>query len=177
MSEIPIGGITPVYFAEMPDAAVVIPALVAAFEREKDADDIKRTHMFAGRFENIYVPRQRLPELSALSDFVLAAASQILHKSPLRHGFWFNEMHPGHHTTLHSHEEDDELLSAVCYLQCPENSGRLILHDDDAQIVVTPRPGLVVLFPPDLPHEVEENASRETRLSLAFNFGPPNSAT
>jgi hypothetical protein len=133
--------------------------------------------MFAGRFENIYVPRQRLPELSALSDFVLAAASQILHKSPLRHGFWFNEMHPGHHTTLHSHEEDDELLSAVCYLQCPENSGRLILHDDDAQIVVTPRPGLVVLFPPDLPHEVEENASRETRLSLAFNFGPPNSAT
>ena len=93
MSEIPIGGITPVYFAEMPGAAVVIPALVAAFEREKDADDIKRTHMFAGRFENIYVPRQRLPELSALSDFVLAAASQILHKSPLRHGFWFNEMH------------------------------------------------------------------------------------
>jgi len=176
MNESPIIAITPVYFAEMPDPKV-IQAVSTAFEREKDADDIERTHMFAGRFENIYIPRQRLPELTGPIEFVLAAASRILHKNRLRLGFWFNEMRPGHHTSLHSHEEDDELLSAVCYLLCPENSGRLILHDDEARIVVTPRPGLVVLFPPDLPHEVEENASRGTRLSLAFNFGPSNSAT
>ena len=177
MSEPLISRLAPVYFAEMPDAEKVNPHLIAAFERENQAADIKRTHMFAGRFENIYIPHQRLPELAPLSEFVVAAATQILHRSPLRHGFWFNEMHPGHSTTLHSHEEEDELLSAVCYLTCPENSGRLILHDDDAQIVVRPRPGLVVLFPPDLPHEVEENASRDIRLSIAFNFGPPNSAT
>lgn len=171
-----ISAITPVYFAELPNAGDTIAPLVAAFRREKDADDIKRTHMFHGRFENIYIPRARLPELAPLSDFVLASAALILRRDTLRHGFWFNEMPPGHKTTLHSHEEDDELLSAVCYLRCPENSGRLILHDDEAQIVVDPRPGLVVLFPPDLPHEVESNASDGTRLSVAFNFGPLSSA-
>lgn len=177
MSDILVTAMTAVHFAELPDATTVNAPLIAAFEREKHAPDIKRTHMFAGRFENTYIPQQRLPELAPLSEFVLAAARQVLDAGTLRHGFWFNEMHPGHSTTLHSHEEEDELLSAVCYLQCPENSGRLILHDDEAQIVVAPRPGLVVLFPPDLPHEVEENRSRETRLSVAFNFGPQNSAT
>lgn len=175
MAEIAVSHLTPVYFAELPDAAIVNPALIAGFEREKGAQDIKRTHMFAGRFENTYIPQQRLPELAPLSDFVVAAAKQILDRSPLRHGFWFNEMHPGHSTTLHSHEEQDELLSAVYYLQCPESSGRLVLHDEKAEVMVTPRPGLLVLFPPDLPHRVEKNSSQGTRLSVAFNFGPGSS--
>jgi hypothetical protein len=169
--------LTPVYFADLRDAASVNRDLIAGFEREKNAQDVKRTHMFAGRYENIYIPRQRLPELAPLSEFALAAATQILHKKALQHGFWFNEMPPGHSTTLHSHEELDELLSAVYYLRCPAASGRLILHDHDAQVMVIPRPGLLVLFPPDLPHEVEQNRSQQTRLSVAFNFGPLNSAT
>ena len=176
MTDSRISTIAPVHFAELPDAADIIAPLIAAFDREKDAADIRRTHMFHGRFENIYIPRQRLPELAPLSDFVLAGATHILQRDRLRHGFWFNEMPPGHKTTLHSHEEDDELLSAVCYLRCPEKGGRLILHDDEAQIIVDPRPGLAVLFPPDLPHEVETNAGSGTRLSVAFNFGPPSSA-
>ena len=154
MAEIPVSQLTPIYFAELADASIINPALIAAFKREKDAQDIKRTHMFAGRFENIYIPRQRLPELVPLTDFVEAAAKQVLGRSPLRHGFWFNEMHPGHSTTLHSHEEEDELLSAVFYLECADNSGRLVLHDDEAELLVTPWPGLLVLFPPDLPHRV-----------------------
>ena len=86
-------------------------------------------------------------------------------------------MQPGQRPSLHSHEELDERLSAVYYVTCADDSGRLILHDDEAQILVTPRPGLLVFFPPDLPHEVEENRSDQTRLSVAFNFGPPNSET
>ena len=168
---------TPVHLAELPQATAINDPLIAAFEREKDAPNVRRSHFFSGRYENIYIPLQRLPELLAVSEFVLAAASRILRLDRLHHGFWFNEMQPGHRTTLHSHEEDDELLSAVYYLKCSENSGRLILHDEDARIMVTPRPGLLVLFPPDLPHEVEENTGQETRLSIAFNFGPPNSAT
>jgi hypothetical protein len=58
-------------------------------------------------------------------------------------------------------------------VNCPADSGRLVLHDDEAVITVTPRPGLLVLFPPDLPHEVEEHRGQGTRLSVAFNFGPP----
>ncbi len=177
MSDPGISSLTPVYFADLPDAGAVNRALIRAFEREKDGPEVRRTHMFAGRYENTYIVRQRLPELAPLTAFVLAAAARILHTEKLHHGFWFNEMPPGHSTTLHSHEELDELLSAVYYLECPDDSGRLILHDDEALITVKPRPGLLVLFPPDLPHEVELNRGRQTRLSIAFNFGPPDSAT
>lgn len=172
-----VRGLSPVYFAEMPRAEGLNRALRAAFEREKAAPDLRRTHHFGGRFENTYIPAARLPELAPICSFALRAASGILGRRSLRHGFWFNEMHPGQRTTLHSHEEDDELLSGVYYLACPEHGGRLILHDDEAHILIEPRPGLLVLFPPDLPHEVEVNDSAETRLSVAFNFGPADSAT
>lgn len=172
MAEIPLSGLAPVHFAEVPDAEAMNTALIHAYGRESAKDDVRRTHHFGGRFENTYIPEQRLPELTPLRDVVVTAAERILQREPLRYGYWFNEMAPGHRTSLHAHEEDDELLSAVYYLVCPEDSGRLILHDDDALITVTPRPGLLVLFPPDLPHEVENNTGRGTRLSIAFNFGP-----
>ena len=166
-----------VHFAELPGAPAINARLAEAFEREKAADGVRRTHQFHGRFENTYIDAGRLPELAPVSEFVVGTAQKLLGATQLRHGFWFNEMHPGHRTTLHSHEELDELLSAVYYVSCPDDSGRLILHDDHALVTITPRPGLLVLFPPDLPHEVEENRSGETRLSVAFNVGPPNSAT
>jgi len=172
-----ITALAPVFFAELDQATATNDALIAAFQREKHAPDVRRTHSFGDRFENTYIPTARLPELAPVREFALRAATGILGRDRLHHGCWFNEMHPGHRTTLHSHEEDDELLSAVYYLACPTGSGRLLLRDDEAVISVTPRPGLLVLFPPDLPHEVEQNASNRTRLSVAFNFGPARPAT
>ena len=169
--------LSPVYFAELVPAAATNRALITAFEREKDGPDVRRTHGFGGRFENTYLAGKRLPELAPVRDFALHTACALLRRDRLHHGFWFNEMHPGQRTTLHAHEEDDDQLSAVHYLECPPDSGRLLLHDDQALIAVTPRPGLLVLFPPDLPHEVEPNASTRTRLSVAFNFGPAHPAS
>jgi hypothetical protein len=169
--------LSPVFFAELDRAATTNAALTAAFQREKGGPEVRRTHSFGDRFENTYIPPGRLPELAPVRDFALRTATGILGRDRLHHGFWFNEMQPGQRTTLHSHEEDDELLSAVYYLECPQGSGRLLLQDDEAVIAVTPRPGLLVLFPPDLPHEVEQNASHRTRLSVAFNFGPARPAT
>ena len=176
MAEPQIRSLADVHLADLPGADMVNQALNAGFRRENDATDVKRTHMFNGRFENIYIARDRLPELQPVRDFVVTAAQHILGQSALRHGCWFNEMHAGHSTTLHSHEEEDELLSAVYYVTAPPDSGCLILHDDDARITIEPRAGLLVLFPPDLPHEVSRNNSDQTRLSVAFNFGPLNSA-
>jgi hypothetical protein len=172
-----ISALSPVFFAELDKAAATNDALTKAFQREKHAPDVRRTHSFGGRFENTYIPAARLPELAPVREFALQTATEILGRDQLHHGFWFNEMHPGQRTTLHSHEEDDELLSAVYYVTCPAGSGRLLLQDDEAVISVTPRPGLLVLFPPDLPHEVEQNASDRIRLSVAFNFGPAHPAT
>ena len=177
MIEAPPRTLSTVHFAELPDAQATNRRLIEAFAREKGAPDVRRTHAFAGRYENTYIPAARLPELAPVTAFALRTAECIVRRRGLRLGFWFNEMPPGSRTTLHSHEEIDELLSAVYYLQCAQDSGRLVLHDAEAQVTVTPRPGLLVLFPPDLPHEVEENASSAVRLSVAFNFGPSNSAT
>lgn len=176
MTEQAIDTLSPIHFAELTDAARVNPILAAAFLREQSAPEVRRTHLFDGRFENTYIPRGRLPEFRPVANLALRVARRILRRRDLRYGFWFNEMPPGRRTTLHDHSEGDELLSAVYYIHCPTDSGRLILHDDQAQILVTPRAGLLVLFPPDLPHEVEVNASQATRLSVAFNFGPPRPA-
>lgn len=172
MPEPAIDTLSPVHFVVLDDATAVNDALLRGYRREQAAPDVRRTHEFAGRFENTYVPQQRLPELTPVSSMALATARRILGIDDLHFGFWFNEMHPGHRTTLHDHSESDEQLSAVYYVRCAPDSGRLILHDDHAQIVVTPREGLLVLFPPDLPHEVEANNSAQMRLSIAFNFGP-----
>jgi hypothetical protein len=173
----PLCTLARVHFAELHDAETVNRRLAPAFVRQKHAPHVRRSHQFFGRFENIYIDAEYLPELTPVSDLALRMARSLLGTSALRHGFWFNEMQPGQRTSLHSHEELDECLSAVYYVTCPDDSGRLILHDDEAKIVIDPRPGLLVLFPPDLPHEVEENRGRGTRLSVAFNFGPPNSET
>lgn len=174
MPEIALRGLATVRFAQLPHSTKVNEALLAAFMREQDGADVKRTHMFHGRFENIYIPAARLPEIAPVSAFARDVAARVLGRADLRCGFWFNAMPPGHRTTRHSHEENDEELSAVYYVTCPADSGRLILHDEVAQVVVAPQPGLLVTFPPDLPHEVEENRSAAMRLSIAFNFGPAN---
>ena len=101
------------------------------------------------------------------------AALKILGRSgELRCGYWFNQMGPGHQTSLHTHDEDDELLSAVYYVTAPNNSGDLVMEASPVSIRVRPSPGLMVLFPPTLAHAVETNQSGQDRLSVAFNFGP-----
>jgi hypothetical protein len=86
-------------------------------------------------------------------------------------GFWFNEMGPGHRTLPHRHDDDDELASAVYYLQVPEHSGELILRQGSVVTRVPPKAGMFVFFAPHVEHEVGENRSKETRLSIAMNFG------
>jgi mannose-6-phosphate isomerase-like protein (cupin superfamily) len=147
-------------------------AIVAALAAVRDDPQVRRTHHFHGRFENTYVPAELIPAAQPLFDWVLAQARQVLGRDDLRYGFWFNEMGPGQRTSLHSHEEADELLSAVYYLQVPPDSGRLVLWDGDRDVRCTPQEGLLLMFPPQLPHEVEPNRSDGTRLSVAFNFGP-----
>ncbi len=55
-------------------------------------------------------------------------------------------MQSGAHTTLHSHDDDDEILSAVYYVQVPENSGELIIHAEKGPIHHTPHEGQRVFF-------------------------------
>jgi uncharacterized RmlC-like cupin family protein len=158
----------------LPNAEVVNRDILGAFRSLGPEDFDRRSHLIGGRYENLYLDRLRMPALGPLLDQALACAGHILGRSPtsLRCGFWFNAMEPGQSTSEHTHEENDELLSAVYYVEAPEGSGDLVLYDGPLTIRVGPEAGTLLFFPPDLPHAVETNRSGQPRLSIGINFGP-----
>ncbi len=155
------------------------PALDAAFNQRlfdaflarRDEPGVRKTHLFEGRYENIYLDRDCCAELSRVLTEAQRTAESIIGAKGLSVGFWFNEMPPGHRTLPHTHDDLDELLSGVYYVMAPPGSGNLKIGDEPDSIVVTPEAGMMVFFPPDRVHEVERNASPDTRLSIGMNFG------
>lgn len=134
-------------------------------------DDVKRTHLFNGRYENIYLNKQHIPVLSVFESKGCEYAYQILGTDNVKMGYWFNYMPPGSVTTAHNHDDDKELLSAVYYISTPENSGDIIIQTQDDNIRISPEEGRFIFFKPDMVHEVTENKSSEARLSIGINFG------
>jgi hypothetical protein len=146
-------------------------ALLQGFHAHQHDADIRRTHLFNGRYENLYLTARQVPQLRDLLDEACEYAGRILGIDELQTGCWFNHMPPGAVTTLHSHDDLDELLSAVYYVSVPENSGSLIIHDHGARYEIEPEEGKFVFFAPDVAHEVSENKSARERLSIGINFG------
>ena len=139
-----------------------------------DEESTRKSHHFFGRYENIYIDQKKIPALSHIIESAITYAAKILdcNEKDLKAGLWFNVMNSGDKTTLHRHDDDDELLSAVYYVQVGENSGTLILSKKPVEIQVTPKQGMFVFFRPDMPHEVTENLSDLCRISLGINIGP-----
>jgi predicted 2-oxoglutarate/Fe(II)-dependent dioxygenase YbiX len=54
----------------------------------------------------------------------------------------------------------------------PENSGSLVLHDGGTQVSVQPQEGKLVIFAPDVLHEVTMHHGSGLRLSIGMNVGP-----
>ena len=144
---------------------------MSGFLKHQNDTAVKRSHLFNERYENIYINEQQLPELKIFRQEACKHASSIIGNN-IKAGFWFNYMPPGAVTTMHTHDDDDELLSAVYYVYTPENSGNLILYQGEKKIEVIPKAGNFVFFKPGLRHEVSMNNSKNHRLSIGINFGP-----
>ena len=143
----------------------------------KNQAETGHTHFFGGRFENIYIKGEHIPGLNELMHEALNLAAGILDTdSELQISFWFNEMQQGHSTTKHTHEEDNELLSGVYYVNVPENSGNLVLSNTENgdEERVAPKAGEFIFFEPSLSHSVAMNHSDEMRLSIWMNIWPKN---
>ncbi len=154
-------------------ARALNPALLAGFQALADSPQIRRSHYFGGRYENIYIQPEQLPAYAELLAIARQHAAPLLKTTPdrLRVGGWFNAMLPGQVTTLHSHDDDDEVLSAVYYVDVSADCGDLVLMARDGMIRVAPEAGCFVFFSPSLPHEVSENRGNGLRLSIGMNFG------
>lgn len=166
----------PLHLHQLDDSATLNHALAAGVARHADDPAVRKSHFFQGRYENLYIGRDLVPELGRVLDAATAVARQLLGlpaSAPLRCGGWFNRMAPGQVTLPHRHDDDGELLSAVYYVRVPAESGELVLHEPPIHTRVEPREGLFVFFPPTLLHEVTENRSAGERLSIGINIGPP----
>ena len=143
------------------------------YEQLSDEDIKEKTHLFNGRYENIYLEVNKIPGLEIIVNTALNNAANILDikKENLVSGFWLNEMKAGDVTTAHTHDDDDELLSCVYYIKAPENSGDLIVFEKDKKVAIKAEEGSFIFFTPDTLHEVSKNESGKSRLSIAFNFG------
>ena len=153
------------------NAACLNKALLQGFLEHQHDSSVRRTHLFNGRYENIYLDVDRIPQIRELLDEACGHAGRILGTDRLQAGCWFNYMPPAAVTTLHSHDDDDELLSAVYYVEVPEDSGVLLIHQHGRRHAISPQAGKFVFFAPDVPHEVSENRSSRARLSIGINFG------
>lgn len=158
---------------QVPDAGLLNQRIYRGYLANRDTQEIERTHWFAGRYENIYLDVAGLPVLAELQSIAHGFAAEIIDRpvDSISSSFWFNEMHPGHETGLHTHDDDDELLSGVYYVRVPEHSGDLVLGEGTLARTLKVHEGQFILFSPDLPHAVRHNQSGEMRLSIAFNFG------
>ncbi len=148
--------------------------LYARFLELSGTERVRQSHHFEGRYENIYIEEEDIPGIAVVLSMVKQQAGQLLGiaAGTLRAGFWFNAMEAGQRTTLHHHDENDELLSAVYYIRVPENSGDLILCEENRKVCIQPQEGKLVLFSPDVLHEVTAHLGSGLRLSVAINVGP-----
>jgi len=162
------------HIARFPQAAEFNGRIMESYSKLREQDLLRRSHFIGGRYENLYLDHDRIPELKQILTYATSCAALLLEKSvpSLKGGFWLNAMTPGQTTSKHDHDEDDELLSSVYYIHVPENSGNLIVHDRHCKTELIPEAGMLVLFSPAVVHSVSTNLSGENRLSMAMNFGP-----
>lgn len=158
---------------DLPAAEALNRDLGRAYRDQLAAGAERRSHFFEGRYENIYIGRERLPVIELVLQAVCAVAAQ-LHggiSTDYRAGFWFNDTPPGGRTLPHTHDDDDELLSCVYYVEVPDNAGCLVVEEGGQRLVVRPRAGRLVFFAPAALHWVTPNLSDGNRLSVGINVG------
>ena len=99
---------------------------------------------------------------------------------------WFTKSIPGQSSNSHNH--NNCMFSAVLYLQTSENCGNIVFTDsidkrykleknsynlfNSPEWNITPKDGLLLMFPSEVYHKIAENKSDTTRYSLAFNVVP-----
>ncbi|RRQ20014.1 2OG-Fe(II) oxygenase family protein [Thiohalobacter thiocyanaticus] len=163
----------PVWVLDLPEAGALNRDLLRAYREQLAVGAERRSHFFEGRYENIYIGRERLPAIEPVLEAACAVTARLHDGDPwdYRAGFWFNDMPPGSRTLQHTHDDDDELLSGVYYVEVPPDSGCLVLEEDGQRVLVRPRAGRMVFFAPDTLHWVTPNLADMNRLSVGINAG------
>lgn len=146
------------------------------------SSQMERSHYILGRWENLYLDPNYIPELKDIFKVAVISATRICSKPlvvphkglgfPVNE-FWFNVAKPGEKTGWHDHK-DKAVISAVYYLKVPKLSGDIKFRSkengDWQYFTAVSTSGKMILFNSSLEHSVMENNSNDERISLAFNL-------
>ena len=163
-----------IHMGFMADAAALNREILDRYLQLREQDFLRRSHCFHGRYENLYLAREQIPAIGHVLTQAACYARRLIAPADqqLRCGFWINDMGPGAVTTEHNHDENDEILSAVYYIQAPPDSGDLVIRESHSSTQITPQDGMFVFFAPAVTHSVSLNQSGQRRISIGMNFGP-----
>lgn len=126
---------------------------------------------------------------SASQGALLQANWDLGQATPCFNNAWAMVSRSGHGVRAHLHP--NSLFSGVFYLTAPQgcgaiafldprNGSQMLQHPQDAvgpamlssgRVTKEPSPGLLLLFPSWLWHEVEPSRTDEVRISISFNIG------
>ena len=148
----------------------------------KNISQLKRSHRINGRWENLYLDPDHIPEVKQVFSAAAKYAKDITEKPlivphkglgfPINE-FWFNVAKPGEKTGWHDHKKN-AVISGVYYLDIHDNSGdihfRSKVKEKWNEWSLKPETGKMILFDSKLEHSVSENKSCHPRISLAFNL-------
>ena len=85
--------------------------------------------------------------------------------------YWYNINTGNDYNDWHDHDRGEEdALCGCLYLQTPPYCGVIEFKEKDKHEIITPFPGLLIVFPDDLMHRVLPNQGKGERVSMAFNF-------
>ena len=168
---------TNLHLLELENHAEVFKTAISEFFESKA--EWTFSHKINGRWENTYLPIQKVPAAKQILNLATRAASRVFGKSLvcvqgvehlIKDSFWFNVMEKGQSTGWHNHKAKAQ-ASGVCYLQIPNNSGEFQYRDNEGIVYQhIPQSGTILLFPSNLNHSVKNSHSDDVRLSLAFNL-------
>lgn len=164
---------TSCHIVSCPHCIAYHSAIIERLFALKDSERARKSHYFAGRYENIYLTPEDVPEIDVILDTAIREAARILdcESTDLQLRFWFNLMQQNDVTLPHTHDVNDEILSATYYLQTPPQSGRLLLRLGEDVREIEPVEGNFVFFDPQIEHEVTMHPHPTARISLGLNIG------
>jgi len=183
---------TPVYIKDLPNAAKLNQYLEQQVIKWSQTDPKGKPRTNVNGWHSKTDMNQK-EEYNVLTKELFAMQDEIYKKEylspkPVLGNMWANVNYPGGYNRPHLHP--NSLFSGVYWIKTPQNSGNLMLYDPRPGVQMTmpnrkegklspelwrevhyePKAGRCIMFPSWLWHEVKENKSNDTRISVSFNF-------
>ena len=183
---------TPIYWCDLKDATNLNENLIKNIEEWKEKDKgIKNTNQGGWHSTtDMHLKKEYKPLVSELNKFQQQVGMEEGYVHPtFLSNMWANINYPGCSNRTHIHPNCQ--WSGVYYVKTPEDCGDLIIEDPRPGYAMTapqqlspyklpprllrhvaylPIAGRLIIFPSFLNHYVDINKSKETRISISFNF-------